>query len=63
MNSKIKKIAPGYYEFEYQGKNVEISRENLDGEVVWYWEIDGEGGHDYFRTKRDAVKAALMYIG
>lgn len=63
MNTKIKKIAPGYYEFEYKGQTVEISKNRFAGENTWYWEIDGQGGDDWFKTKRDAVKAALMYIG
>ena len=63
MNIKTTKIAKGYYEFNYKGSKVEIVKNEFPtGETAWYWLINGEGGNDFFSTKKNAIISSVYFL-
>ena len=58
------KIATGVYELSYKGSTIMVQTTFMEWENKSYWVclVDGDGGHDLFRTKKQALEAAKEVI-
>jgi hypothetical protein len=60
-----KKIASGYYTFQYKGQSVEIVRIEMPEEnhkVYWYSQINGSEANDYNGSKKICIENAIYMI-